>query len=81
MNNLDLTIFMNRKSFSSDEIKRYPYENRKTYTANWTDDPEADPFEFYATDDKTAVEYLDRIFKTMPNLLWEKIINYRQVDI
>lgn len=56
------TVFMNRCSFSKDEIKSYPYASRRRYVAYLEDGDE--PIIFYATDDKMAKKFLDSQYRT-----------------
>ena len=76
-NNELITTFMNVKTFTADEIKVYPYVLRKIYLA-WFD--EGEPVEFYATDDKTAVEFFKDHYNT-DNLvsIERKITTYKPV--
>ena len=74
----NLTEFMNRSTFSADEIREYPYDKRKSYTVDIKGDQT--PFDFYATDDAAALRYLSRIF--VPGVtfnLTERIITFRKV--
>jgi len=60
MDNLELTRFMNKKSYNESEIKEYPYDKRKKYHVYFKG---IDGFEtIYATDSVTLRKYLKQIY-------------------
>jgi hypothetical protein len=79
MDNRELTDFMNKGTYSEDEIKRYPYDKRKTYIASW--DTEDEPLVFYAVDDASALEYLNHHydFTHFPAKVSEEITTFRDI--
>lgn len=80
MNKQEKTNFMNKSTFSEDEIKQYPYSDRKTYIANWSN--ELEPIKFYATDDNNAIEWLKRQYNTEHLIeVSERIVTYRKINI
>lgn len=56
--NEQITAFMNKGTFSDEEIKRYPYHLRKTYT--FTIEYRGDEYSetCFATDDESAKGYI-----------------------
>lgn len=77
----EFTRFMNKTSFTAEEIERFPYDLRKTYIAEWYDTPDVEPLRFYATDDDTAKWYLSEYYNTMPDYLVEQITDFREVSL
>lgn len=80
-----MTEFMNKGTYSQEEINQYPYEYRHTYLANWCKHDENNqmiqPVEFYAVDDETALDYLKGHFTQMPDILSEKTITFRDIKL
>lgn len=83
--NQELTVFMNKGTYNSEEIKRYPYNLRKSYVARWygiaDDENDDDGVGFYATDDDTAKWYLSENYISMPDYLVEILTDYREVSL
>lgn len=73
------TVFMNRKSFSAEEIEYYPYKLRKVYICEWVDEPEA--YVVYATDEKMLLKFIDAEYTRRPDFLHQKITQYRPVKL
>ena len=71
------TIFMNGNTFSEAEIKYYPYNLRKHYTASWDDAEEA--VKIYATDDTMLLRFVDAEYTKRPDYLAEVITRYRVI--
>lgn len=71
------TIFMNGCTFSEEEIKHYPYNLRKTYTAEW--DEGFEPVRIYATDDTMLLRFIDAEYTRRPEYLAEVITRYRVI--
>ena len=72
------TIFMNGKTFSAEEIKYYPYNRRKVYTAEWEEEG-WEPITIYATDDAMLLRFIDAEYTRRPDYLAEIITRYRVV--
>ena len=72
------TIFMNVKTFTENEIRYYPYKLRRTYIAEWVDEP--GPVTIYATDEKMLLKFIDTEYDNRPDSLHQKIIQYRSID-
>lgn len=75
MDDFDLTLVMNKKTFTAEEIARYPYDRRKTYCA------QVGGFDlnFYATDDANALRYLRATYRSFSDVR-EVTIHYRPVQ-
>ena len=73
------TIFMNRSTFSQEEIKYYPYNLRREYVAIWHEENER--ITFYATDDEMAIRFLKAEYTQLPVILREITYKARQVKI
>jgi len=74
-----ITIFLNGNTFSEEEIVCYPHHLRHTYSAEWEELEE--PVKFYATDDETAIWFLQQEYTSLPAYLWEITTNYREVEL
>lgn len=72
-----ITIFLNVKTFSKEEAAAYPYHLSKTYHAVLAE--QAEPIEFFATDDETAKWFLRNEYDDKYFGLREKMITYREV--
>ena len=73
------TIFMNANTFSVEEIKVYPYEQRRTYIANYNNVDES--VEFHATDDDMAKRFYTAEYGEPLLCLVEVITTFREVII
>jgi len=68
-----ITIFLNVKTFSNEAIRHYPYPRRKHYNCDFG--------EFYATDDKAAVWFIEQEYNRKPNYLNELTTTTRRVKL
>jgi len=73
------TQFMNEITFSENEIKYYPYNQRKTYHAEWNDEPEF--ITIYATDERMLLKYIDKYYTRRPDYLVQVITQYRPIKM
>ncbi len=71
------TVFMNGNTFSSEEIEYYPYEMRRVYDCEWLDEPE--PVTIYATDERMLLKFIDAEYISRPDVIHQKITQYRPV--
>ncbi len=71
------TIFMNRSTFSPEEIKYYPCNLRRTYLAEWVD--ESEPVTIYATDERNLLKFIDAEYTKRPDSLHQVITQYRPI--
>ncbi len=77
------TIFMNKSTFSEQEIKAYPYGLRHTYICEWLSNgiDGNDSVEVYATDIPHLVKFLKMEYTRLPDFTSEKITHYRDITI
>ncbi len=80
------TIFMNRHTFSQEELRYYPYNLRKQYTASWSkEDSPGSPSDMtetasiYATGDTMLLRFIDAEYTRRPIYLAEVITRYRVI--
>jgi hypothetical protein len=74
------TVFMNRQNFSEKEIGYYPYNQRRVYLAYWIDDnPNGEPIELYATDERNLLRFIDDQYTRRPDNLFQIITQYRPI--
>lgn len=77
---LKTTIFMNVKTFSSEEIAVYPYGLRKTYHVYFEREPIA--IEVYATDDNSLKAFLRAEYDYNQVIAINRVMtNYREVKL
>jgi hypothetical protein len=80
-NKWDATVFMNQKTFTEDDLKYYPYDMRRTYSAEWDyegDIPETETI--YATDEENLLKYIDSEYIRRPDYLYQVITQYRPTN-
>lgn len=78
-----VTTFLNKTALSADEIKHYPYNLRKQYSAEFgVNEPFGSEINsFYATDDETALWFLKQEYDEKPDFLTEIITTTRDVIV
>lgn len=72
------TVFLNKSTFSREEMRAYPYELRRRYVAGFGPDM-PDLVTFYATDDDCARRYLSEQYTIPPMYLAEVRSSKRQI--
>jgi hypothetical protein len=88
MTDLEKTRFMNRKTFSEDEIKNYPYNDRRVFCVGLsndlmpTDGESFNNLEVYAVDETSLFEYLKETYDPDSILaVSEKITDFIEIDL
>ncbi len=73
------TVFMNRKTFSAQEINAYPYNLRRTFVCEWNDEPES--ITIYATDKKMLKRFLELEYTRLPDFISEQITKSKDITL
>ena len=74
------TVFMNGHTFSTEEIKVYPYDRRKTYLVEF--ELPLHSIIVYATDDETLKQFLKKEYDyTSISHVQEELYSHRTVSL
>ena len=71
------TLLMNAGNLDKKMAAAYPYDKRRTYIAEWDDDPSVT---IYATDERMLKRFIDAEYIRRPDYLTQKITQYRPID-
>uniref|UniRef100_A0A6M3JRY5 Uncharacterized protein n=1 Tax=viral metagenome TaxID=1070528 RepID=A0A6M3JRY5_9ZZZZ len=72
------TVFMNGSTFTEEEIKYYPYEQRRVYECIWGIE---EPVTIYATDERMLLKFIDTEYTRRPDCIHQIITQYRPVKV
>ncbi len=73
------TAFMNRHTFSEEEMKHYPYHLRREFYARWYGEDE-EPVRIYAPDVAMARWWIAENYIRPPDELWETKTRIRELN-
>jgi hypothetical protein len=79
-----ITEFLNEITFSSEAIKFYPYELRRTFNCFWSENDkelDGDPVIIYATDVKALKKYILANYTRLPDYVSESITHIKEITL
>ena len=71
------TLLMNGKTFSTEEMRYYPYNQRRTYLCEWGNDTAT----IYATDERMLKRFIEAEYTRPPFTINQVVTQYRPVKI
>ena len=72
------TLLMNATTLNEAEMSLYPYSQRRTYLCRWRDE---ESLEIYATDVRMLLKFIDAEYTKRPDIIHQKITQYRPVKV